>query len=627
MADNSKIKLSDIDVVKAYNEELDKSKELLSGMGKQHQATNKILEAIGKRTKSNTSQGAIAQKNAKDSVKLGGTILKIKQAQNKGDKLGQAIQESKLKFQRFFTKDLSKSNQALTKAFDKEKKIEKQKGKQVDLSEEIGSALSGQIPMAKELGLLFSKKAGFMKQLLATITITTTILKSFLARTKVIGEEFGSIGMQTGALKSNLIDSAGAAVRLGQDVKELADVTKELTTNFGFSNDEASALSGKILDTSLALGLSNQEGAKLIGTLINISGLSAETAEQFSESTAQLALANGAAPTIVLRDLANSSETIAKFTGMTPDNLAKAAIQANKLGLSLNDVGGIAEGLLDFQGSLNKEIEASVLLGRNVNLQKARELALNNDLQGVAVEITKQVGSEAEFNALNLIQRKALAESLNMSVEQLGKVVTNQGKIKGINDDISGSNAFEDLLGRDALDNITKIVNDFKSIGAEVTNTIGPAVSSIVGIFASLTGILAENQAALSMMVGIATVLMTKTLATAVASIFTGSFKSAKIPGLGIALALGGVAALASAVGSTKNMASAQEGGITTQEGLVNVHPQEAIVPIEKLGGMIKDAMRPVVEENKRMREQNDTLIAETRKQAGRFATAVEGLS
>jgi len=129
------------------------------------------------------------------------------------------------------------------------------------------------------------------------------------------------------------------------------------------------------------------------------------------------------------------------------------------------------------------------------------------------------------------------------------------------------------------------------------------------------------------MMVGIATVLMTKTLATAVASIFTGSFKSAKIPGLGIALALGGVAALASAVGSTKNMASAQEGGITTQEGLVNVHPQEAIVPIEKLGGMIKDAMRPVVEENKRMREQNDTLIAETRKQAGRFATAVEGLS
>ena len=113
---------------------------------------------------------------------------------------------------------------------------------------------------------------------------------------------------------------------------------------------------------------------------------------------------------------------------MTPDNLAKAAIQANKLGLSLKDIGQVAEGILDFEGSLNKELEASVILGRNINLQRARELALSNDLQGVAVEITKQVGSEAEFNQLNLIERKALAESIGLSVEQLSKVVTNQNK-------------------------------------------------------------------------------------------------------------------------------------------------------------------------------------------------------
>ena len=79
---------------------------------------------------------------------------------------------------------------------------------------------------------------------------------------------------------------------------------------------------------------------------------------------------------------------------------------------------------------MNKEIEASILLGRNVNLQKARELALNNDLEGVAVEITKQVGSEAEFNKLNLLERKALAGAIGLSVEQLSKVVTNQDKLK-----------------------------------------------------------------------------------------------------------------------------------------------------------------------------------------------------
>ena len=46
-----------------------------------------------------------------------------------------------------------------------------------------------------------------------------------------------------------------------------------------------------------------------------------------------------------------------------------------------------------------------------------------------------------------------------------------------------------------------------------------------------------------------------------------------------------------------KRRGGVQEGGITTQEGLVNVHPQEAIVPIEQLGGMINTAMTPVKDE------------------------------
>ena len=44
-------------------------------------------------------------------------------------------------------------------------------------------------------------------------------------------------------------------------------------------------------------------------------------------------------------------------------------------------------------------------------------------------------------------------------------------------------------------------------------------------------------------------------------------------------------------------MASARDGGITTTEGLLNVHPQEAIIPIEKFSGMFSDAMGPVTSE------------------------------
>ena len=56
---------------------------------------------------------------------------------------------------------------------------------------------------------------------------------------------------------------------------------------------------------------------------------------------------------------------------------------------------------------------------------------------------------------------------------------------------------------------------------------------------------------------------------------------------------------------------------------MINLHPQEAIIPLDKLGGMIADAMKPMAEENRRMREQNETLISETRKIGTRTADAI----
>ena len=71
-------------------------------------------------------------------------------------------------------------------------------------------------------------------------------------------------------------------------------------------------------------------------------------------------------------------------------------------------------------------MEAEVLLGKNLNLDKARQLSLAGDLEGLQKEILKNVGSEAEFNAMNVVQRQALAKSLGMNVADLGKMVAGE---------------------------------------------------------------------------------------------------------------------------------------------------------------------------------------------------------
>ena len=48
--------------------------------------------------------------------------------------------------------------------------------------------------------------------------------------------------------------------------------------------------------------------------------------------------------------------------------------------MEMSQLDGIASSLMDFESSIKNELEAELLLGKNLNLEKARQAALNNDL-------------------------------------------------------------------------------------------------------------------------------------------------------------------------------------------------------------------------------------------------------
>ena len=96
---------------------------------------------------------------------------------------------------------------------------------------------------------------------------------------------------------------------------------------------------------------------------------------------------------------------MAAFTKDGGQNIAVAAVAAKKMGMEFSQLTKMADQLLDFENSINKQMEASVLLGKEINLDKAREMALNGDLAGMTQEILQNVGGEAEFNKMNLLQR------------------------------------------------------------------------------------------------------------------------------------------------------------------------------------------------------------------------------
>jgi len=151
------------------------------------------------------------------------------------------------------------------------------------------------------------------------------------------------------------------------------------------------------------------------------------------------------------------------------------------MGLSLSTTAKVAEGLLDFESSIANEVEASVMIGKQLNFQKARELALSGDIAGATKNIVDQVGSEADFNKLNILQRKSLAKSIGVSVSEMSKLVKGSEKLT-----LSGALAgksFDNLVGQDALSGLTSIINSIKMIGASLMDEMGKPIAAMLKSF------------------------------------------------------------------------------------------------------------------------------------------------
>jgi hypothetical protein len=119
--------------------------------------------------------------------------------------------------------------------------------------------------------------------------------------------------------------------------------------------------------------------------------------------------------------------------GGSLEEITKAVATASALGMELEQVASSGRSMLDFQSSIESELEAELLTGKQLNLEKARLLALTGDYEGLAKEISKEAGSFNEFSKMNVLQQDALAKSFGMTSDEMSNMLMDQemmGKTK-----------------------------------------------------------------------------------------------------------------------------------------------------------------------------------------------------
>ena len=180
-----------------------------------------------------------------------------------------------------------------------------------------------------------------------------------------------------------------------------------LTKQMGFSADEA----GQLMKFAMATGQDFKTMTENAAGTVKVLNAQNGTAIDYKQ---------------IMKDINSTSNQVKMSLEAQGFSLEKAAYEAKKMGLSLDQMDGVASNLLNFEQSIADELEAELLLGQDLNLEKARQLALDGDLVGMSKEIQKQGITANKFFKMNRIEQESIAKAMGMTRSEMSDMFTEQ---------------------------------------------------------------------------------------------------------------------------------------------------------------------------------------------------------
>lgn len=309
-----------------------------------------------------------------------------------------------------------------------------------------------------------------------------------------VAKNFGISYRQAAGLTDELNDAANSSYLLNVTTQGQVEAFTELNNRYG----TFAKISDSTLNTFQELKDTVQLSGEALGSLYDVSILTGKEVEditkEFLGEAKALALQNDLA--LNEKEILESVKGISKATLLSlqaqPQALAKAVVQAKALGTTVEKVAQISNSLLQFEDSITSELEAELLIGKDITLERARQAALNGDIATVAEEIAKQIGDAGKFGKYNVIQQEALAKAVGMTREDLAASLMEREAMNKL-DGIAGDTAkerFNNLVKEVGLEEAKKRLGDESLANMMASqNTqerFAAAIEKLQEVFASL---------------------------------------------------------------------------------------------------------------------------------------------
>lgn len=309
------------------------------------------------------------------------------------------------------------------KRFEETEKLSFLYAKNIEQLEEINDLYSEARDTIDEMKKGTTGMYHTVKQLLKGYGAQTVFLATVYNKVKDMSTEFMSISDTMGLTLTQMGKMGGGIVSgifSGLSPETSMKAFQSITTEFGTLNAATNAnikSAGKMMQL---YGMSAESAAKLVHLSKTGLGFNIDNAKALAE-------ANNVPISDMMNDVATNAEFFAMHSKRGGKNIIEASLAAHKLGLDLGAVAKITESMLgDPMASIEKEMQASVLLGKQIDFNATRQKLMNGDQVGALAEIKKQIGGIGEWEKLNFIQRQAISESLGLSAEEMQKMYSTE---------------------------------------------------------------------------------------------------------------------------------------------------------------------------------------------------------
>ncbi len=355
-------------------------------------------------------------------------------------------------------KDIGKEANELTEKLYDQQQSAKDFNRELEKAQENGERAGEELKDLGKLGLedadieakvlgdtLVKGATKFKKEMLAALDVAIFkgfkdgikafgIARSDLAKTFGLGRDDANDlkeSMNFMANSANEADNSLGHTRfnINDAVKGIQEFNAEIGGAVRLTQDELKTFS--LLSNEF--GLTNQQAAEFVKS----SKLRNESAGDYTASLrGQIAiLAQQEGVAVNQQEVFSSIGDISAATRLSMQgqgkSLADAAYQAAKLGMNQAQLAKTADSLLDFESSIAAEMKAELMIGRELNLEDARRAALMDDQEGLAKAISREIGTSADFQKMNVLQQKALAGAFGMTREELAETLETQEMLTG----------------------------------------------------------------------------------------------------------------------------------------------------------------------------------------------------